>query len=332
MKIGGPPTPWLERVGRKVLDSDFGSEVENGQRQTLLLSSGLGALAGAAVGTYYGFEHQGLNTVQETWVTRSIVHPKLEGWSHHVSTDYDRVCHDEGSGDNRHEVCEDELAGWRHRYTANISQRQVGSYQEPQFHNNNKLEPLLGAFLGAAGGALLGLGVGMGIQALRRTLAPVSTSQQAHLPVDRETARVAGFLTVGGGALGAIGGAVLGYASGTFEQTQKEVHSRSWDAPILENTRLGEIPRDYYQRYWILPFPNGANDYKNGTEEVFRPVPAYQADGQVAMQKVEKSFDTARYGPTGGAILGGLIGTGVGLAGGVAVSILLRMMNPPPSK
>lgn len=319
---------WVEKVGRKVLDQDYGSAVDP-QRDGLVLSTSAGAAIGAAVGTYLGFRAQGLNTVSEGLQTHSIRHPRLLGYSHSAHADYDEVCHTEGSGENERRVCHSELEGWWHRYSPRISETEVGQYQSPVFRNSRSLEPLLGGFLGAVGGGLVGLGLGVGINALRRALneGEAPTAKPLAPEEQKELSLQAGALTLGGGALGLVSGALIGHAAGKLEQVQKEVHTRSWMAPVTQRVNLGSIPRDYYQRNWFLPFPNSAENYQNGTEPVHRDVPVYGPDGRVQMQRVQHTFDTARYGPVSGALMGGLIGTGVGLASGVAASTLLKIVR-----
>ena len=327
-----PAGDFVRQVGKKVIDSDFGTELPEHSRDTLVLATTGGAVLGAAVGTYLGFQSQESNRVNEQWRTHGITHPHLTGYSHSAVPDYDRVCHYEGSGEDRREVCHDELDGWWHRYSANVRHDQVGSYTAPEFHNSNWAEPLLGGFLGALGGGLLGLGIGIGANALKHSLnhgQETGASQRSLPPARREQLHnTAGLLALGGAAVGMVGGGVLGHVSGVIEQAQKEVHSRDWMGTVLQNQRIGEIPSDYYEHNIGLGFPGlGVGFGKGSSQGVYRDVPLYNADGTPQMQQVHHTFDTARYGPVSGAIMGGLIGGGVGLAAGIAGGTLLKMVE-----
>ena len=331
------PTPagqdFVTRLGGKVIDSDFGTALPQADRDRVVLSTTGGAVAGAAIGTYLGFHAQGSNRVNEVWQTHSIDHPHLTGYSHSASPVYSEDCHYEGSGDNRHQVCHTTLEGWWHRFSPDIRRDQVGQYTAPVFRNSNWAEPLLGGFLGALGGGLLGLGVGVGINALKHSLQhePAQATEMSEQKRN-DLAKTAGYLALGGAAVGAFGGGVLGHVAGIIEQGQKEVHTRNWMGPVLQNTRLGEIPADYYEHNIGLGLPGlGIGIGKGGTQSVYRDVPLYNNDGTPQMQRVERTFDTGRYGPVSGAILGGIIGGGVGLAAGVASGTLLKMVASQPA-
>jgi len=330
-----PSQDFVTRLGSKVIDNDFGTDLPQGDRDRLLLSTSAGAVAGAAIGTYIGFQSQGGNRINEVWQRHGIEHPKLTGYSHSAVPDYDRDCHYEGSGENRKEVCTTTLEGWWHRYSPDIRRDQVGEYTAPVFKNSNWAEPLLGGFLGAVGGGLLGLGIGVGVNALKRSLNHGSQDVVEMSPKKHDDlAKTAGYLTLGGVALGALGGGILGHVAGVIEQGQKEVHTRDWMGPVMQRTRLGEIPADYYEHNIGLGFPGlGIGFGKGGSQSVYRDVPLYNNDGTPQMQRVQHTFDTGRYGAVSGAILGGLIGGGVGLAAGVASGTLLKMLvSSPPDK
>lgn len=336
-----PASDFVRNVGQKVIDSDFGTDLPESSRDRLVLTTTGGAVLGAAIGTYLGFQSQQGNQVQEQWRTHGIEHPHLTGYSHSAVPDYTRVCHTEGSGKDQHEVCHDRLDGWWHRYSPNISWNQVGTYTAPEFHNTRWAEPLLGGFLGALGGGLLGLGVGVGVNAIQHSLQHDQAGASSHPPQTQQARQSletrAGLLALGGATVGMLGGGTLGYVSGVIEQAQKEVHTRDWMGPVLQNQRIGQIPADYYEHNLGLGVPGlGLGFGKGSSQGVYRDVPAYNGDGTPQLQRVQHTFDTARYGPVGGAIMGGLIGGGVGLAAGVAAGTLVKMVesrskdNKPP--
>lgn len=329
MKIAQRSPDFVTQIGKKVLDADFGSQVQEPDRDRVVLAGAGGAAVGAALGTYLGFRAQASNHVNEVWENRRITHPVLTGYSHSAVPDYRTDCRTEGYGENKREVCTTSIEGWWHRYSPDIRHDQVGSYQAPTFRNSQWMEPLLGGFLGAVGGGLLGLGVGVGINALKRSLQDGGQKPGTISPEKREQlAQTAGAMVLGGAGLGLVGGALLGHAAGVVENSQKEIHTRTWMGPVLQNTRLGEIPADYYERSLGISWPGtGIGFGRNSKQSVYREVPLYNSDGSVRMQQVERTFDTGRYGALGGAILGGTIGAGVGLAAGVAGGTLLKMIE-----
>lgn len=340
------PTPpsgqdFVSRLGSKVIDSDFGTELPEGDRDRLVLSTTGAALVGGAVGAFLGFRAQANNRVNEVWQNHGIHHPRLVGHHHSAIPDYDRDCHYEGTGDNRREVCTETLEGWWHRYSPDIRNDRVGQYTAPEFQNSKWAEPLLGGFLGALGGGLLGLGIGVGVNALRHAINPATRHQEVGELSEKKRSglvKTAGYLTLAGAGAGMLTGGILGHMAGVIEQGQKEVHTRDWMGPVYTRTRLGEIPADYYEHNIGLGFPGlGIGFGKHGTQSVYRDVPVYSADGTPQLQRVQRTFDTGRYGPVSGAIFGGLIGGGIGLVTGVAAGTLLKMVvsgsqEKPPEK
>lgn len=340
MKISSSPSPagdFVSQVGKKVIDSDFGTELATPERDTLLLSTTSGVVAGAALGTFLGFRSQEGNQVNEQLAQRNITHPRLTGYSHSAVPDYTRVCHDEGYGENKREVCSDRLDGWHHRYSADVRHDKVGSYIAPEFRNSNWAEPLLGGLLGALGGGVLGLGVGIGINALKHSLNHGEQAEAQHHQVPEpkrdDLEKKVGLLALGGAAVGVVSGGVLGHVAGVIEQAQKEVHTRDWMGPVYQNTRIGDIPSNYYEHNLGIGIPGFGLGFGQGHRVgVYRDVPLYNADGTPQLQQVQKTFDTARYGGVGGAIMGGLLGGGVGLAAGIAGGTLLKMVESGPNK
>ena len=327
MKIPNSVNNVFENVGRTFVDRHYGTSIEEERKiDTVVTTTTGGAALGGIAGAIWGFKSQEYNQVNEGRLTHQINHPSYTGWSHRAVEDWSRDCRTEGSGDNAREVCTDNLDGWRHRYSPNFSYRNVGSYQEPVFRNSG-FEPLQGAFFGAIGGGLLGLGLGVAINALRRT---VDTGAYEYAkPVNQDIAKTAGLITLSAAGAGMLAGGFIGHASGILEQAQKQIHERSWTEPVYQRVKLGDIPRDYYQHNWGWGWPRSGSDYRNGTEGVYRDVPTYNADGSPAMREVQRTFDTARYGPGAGIFLGGLLGGGVGLATGVAASTLYKMTQNP---
>lgn len=318
---------WLGEnvVGRGA--DDYSSPEDRKTRDFAVLGAATGALVGATIGTVTGFQAQAQDSIKEQWNGHSISHPHLTGYSHSAIPDYDRECHYEGTGENRREVCHDELKGWWHRFDPKIRHDNVGNYSSPSFNHTKGWEPLLGGFVGAAGGALVGLGLGIGANALRKAIMKPSADEE---PVElgkakqNQLADAAGAAVMAGGAVGAGLGAWLGSRSGGIEVANQQVTTRTWSAPVTVNTKIGEIPRDNYQYKWFSLWPG--NGEGHGTTGVYRDVPQYNSDGTVRMQDVTREFKTGRYGPVMGGILGGVIGAGAGIATGAALGLCLKFV------
>lgn len=328
-------------VGDNIVGQDDGytTRKQKRTRDYAVLGAGTGAVAGATIGVVTGFNSQGADSISEKWVHRDVLHPSLQGWSHWASADTYQDCHYEGYGDDRREVCDTKIRGWWHNYSARISNRDVGDYTEPEFHHDNKWEPLLGGFIGALGGAVVGLGLGVGIAALRNALdkvpeestPPMSAEQRKNLSDFAGGAAIVG--TVAGAGLGAFVGSRAGFA----ELGNQEVHVRNWMVPTTERELLGHIPSDYYEYNWGWGWPSSGYG-RPENDPVYGNVPVYDASGRPTMHEVSQEFKTNRYGPVAGGILGGLIGAGVGLATGVAVGVGAKLIaehrgqtNPEPS-
>jgi len=318
---------WLgENVVGKGAD-DYASPEDRKTRDFAVLGAATGALVGATIGTVTGFSAQAQDTIEERWNNHSVTHPHLTGYSHSAIPDYDRECHYEGTGEDRREVCHDELKGWWHRFDPKIRHDNVGQYSSPSFHHSKGWEPLLGGFIGAAGGALVGLGLGIGANALRKAISKPAPDEE---PVvlgkakQDQLADATGAAMMAGGAVGAGLGAWLGSKSGGIEIANQQVNTRTWSAPVTVSTKIGEIPRDNYQYKWFSLWPG--NGEGHGTTGVYRDVPQYNSDGTVRMQDVTREFKTGRYGPVMGGILGGVIGAGAGIATGAALGLCLKFV------
>lgn len=312
-------------VGKPVMDADFGTDLPEPDRDRLVLATAAGSVIGAGLGVSWGFGSQAQSEVSESKSLHGIVHPRLTGWSHHTVEDTHQSC----SGSGKEETCHTVTDGWYHRYSPDVRNDQVGTYTTPEFHQTRWAEPLLGGFLGAVGGGLVGLGVGVASNALLHSLQkpePASASKPSEKS-RTDLARTTGIITLAGGAAGALGGGLLGHAAGVFEQGQKEVHSRSWNEPLFSSQSIGDIPKNYYENAWFKLWPSRAHGLEHGAVPVVREVPQYNVDGSVRMHEVSHTFDTARYGAVGGAVMGGLIGAGTGFAAGVAASTLIKMVD-----
>jgi hypothetical protein len=327
--IGQTVGNWTRWVGNQVVGKNDFRGGDTRARDLALLGTGAGAVVGATAGVIAGFNAQKDNSVTEVWQTRSIRHPRMVGYDHHTRADYSTTCVER----NKEGSCvrsETELDGWWHTYTPDIRERVVGSYTEPTFRNNNFLEPLKGGVLGAIGGGLVGLGVGLGLAALERSLkkdsAPVSPPKLSP-EAEQALSTRAGVATIAGAVVGTAVGAYVGSQAGVIETAMGESHTRSWDIPVTRRETLGYIPRSHYEHNWFgSTWARPSSGSRNATEPVVRNVPVYDAAGQPRMTGAQKVFQTQRYGAVFGGLAGGAIGAGVGLAAGLAVGITDKLL------
>lgn len=327
--IGQRVSGWTRWVGDQVVGkNDFrGSDTRS--RDLAVLGAGAGAAVGATAGVIAGFNAQKTNTVTEVWENREIRHPSMHGYTHHARPDYSYPCverNDEGSCVRT----ETKLDGWWHTYSPNIRERVVGNYTEPTFRNDNFLEPLKGGLLGAVGGGLVGLGVGLGLAALERSLrddsAPIARPKLSP-EAEKALSLRAGAATVAGASVGVAVGAYLGHQGGQVEAAMGQSHTRLWNVPVTERETLGYVPGSHYEHNWFgSTFAWPSSGRTNATHPVVRDVPVYNAVGQPRMTGAQKVFHTERYGAVFGGIAGGVIGAGVGLATGIAVGLTDKLL------
>lgn len=319
-------------VGEQVVgENDFGRG-QNKTRDYAVIGATAGAVTGAAIGTVAGFRSQAGNSIQEVWVDRSINHPEMNGYSHYSVPDYRTECTKDY---NDNETCTTSIEGWWHRYSPNVHNRVVGSFQEPTFQNTSFLEPLLGGLLGAVGGGAVGLAAGIGVAALQRSLEekkgnspkPVELKPEVREALTNRT----GIAVAAGTAVGAGLGVLLGTRAGHLELGAQEIHSRTWSVPVTETQTLGHIPHDHYEWNWSgFPLPLGGN--RPATDPVNRQVPVYDRAGNPRLTHTSETFKTNRYGPIFGGIAGGVLGAGVGLAAGVALGLTDKMLTEHKSQ
>lgn len=330
-RIGQKAANLTRWVGEQVVGKDdFGRTVDDQRtRDYAVLGAATGAVAGAVIGATTGFNSQANNSIEEVWVDRSIKHPEMNGYSHIAVPDYDTECVQTDSETGSCTQTETTLEGWWHQYTPRISERVVGSYNEPTFQNTNTWEPLMGGALGAIGGGLLGMGAGLGIAALRRTLAgdaPSKPKTELKPEVEKALVNRAGIAGIAGAAIGVGVGAYVGSRAGTLELASQEVHARSWHIPVTETETLGHIPSSHYEYNWTgFPLPLGGN--RPATNPVNRQVPVYDRSGKPRLTSTGKTFETNRYGPVFGGIVGGVVGAGVGVAAGVTFGVIDKMLT-----
>ncbi len=316
-------------VGKQVTGGDDFGQPRSKTADYALIGAAGGAVAGATIGAVTGFQSQAEAGIEEVWVNRNITHPEMNGYRHNVTPDLRTVCHARDENYNC-TSSSTEVQGFHHSYSPNIHHRVVGQYTEPTFQHTQGWEPLRGAFLGAAGGAVVGLAVGVGAAALQRAITadkpeppPAKLSPETKDAMETRAAAAA----LGGTVVGAGIGTYLGIRAGQAEIAGQQVHTRTWNIPVTERQTLGHIPSNYYEYNWSgLPVSfSGGN--RAETVPVNRDIPVYNGAGQPRVTGTQKTFETGRYGPVFAGITGGVIGAGVGLAAGVAVGVTDKMLT-----
>lgn len=328
--IGQKVHGWVSWLGQSVVGKNDFSQKDERSANYAKLGGGVGAVVGATAGVIAGFHSQADNTVNESWEGRNITHPRMDGYHHSVSTDTHTECvtrDDQGLCTESKTV----IDGWQHRYYPNIRERVVGNYQEPVFRNDKFLEPLKGGLIGAVGGGLVGVGVGLGIAALQRSIHDEATPiPQPKLSPEAKKALNfrAGAAVAVGAVAGTTVGALVGSHAGVIEQAMGQSFTRSWQAPVTRPETLGYIPSDHYERNWFGgTFAISSYSGGRATEAVVRQVPVYDRAGNPKMAETQHTFHTQRYGALWGGIAGGVIGAGVGLAAGLAVGVTDKLLT-----
>lgn len=307
-------------VGEKIAAKPDFYYANERNRDTLTVSIGTGVAAGAALGMAAGAYETITNQKTEGVVPQDIVHPEFTGHSYRTSEDTSQICY--SMGEDQPDMCIESTDGWYHRYSAQYTERVVGTYDKPAFFDSNSWKPHTGALVGAAAGGLLGLGVGLGTNLVRKMsngeAGRVTISPEKRQELESKAARnVSAGVLIGTGA-----GLLAGGALGLLESNRGQTVTREWMVPTTERQLMGHIPANSYQS------TSGSAADRSGaaaTEPVHRDVPVYGANGEIVMEKTEDTFETARFGPISGAVFGGLLGAGAGLATGVAVSVFQKM-------
>jgi len=322
-----------ENLGELIKGDDFGFEGDRRLRDYAVGGAAVGAVAGAFVGAKHGFDSHSQNAIEEYNSTESVVHNRLDGYRYSRIPDYRTECETIGYGENATEHCTTELEGWWHNYSPRIDRTTVDTYEVPRYRHTEFWEPLKGGLLGAVGGGLLGVGAGAMLAVARNVIVEDdfgSPPSKPELPPLRSAAvrDFAGTAAIGGGVLGAGIGGYLGYQAGTVESGQEQVFTRHYSEPVLQREYLGDIPDDWYEWNWSgIGWPSGDRGFSHGRERVYRNNPVYQPDGSVTYRPASKTYETARYGPIGGAIVGGATGAVVGLAAGTALGIANKFLE-----
>ncbi|MFH0802733.1 MAG: hypothetical protein V2A78_10180 [bacterium] len=151
--------------------------------------AGIGGAVGTAVGAYAGYQEAKNDTAQIEWKTRDINDPKLTGYDHHVYEDghyehdlvgYETVREQVGYDDNNNPIYSErqepiyndrwEVDGYWHRFSPDIDEKKVGSYQTPEYKHSSWLNPITGALVGLVGGSAIGAGIGLVVSVINKAV------------------------------------------------------------------------------------------------------------------------------------------------------------------
>lgn len=118
---------------------------------------------------------------------------------------------------------------------------------------------------------------------------------------------------------------------GPFQKPTTVSITRDFDRPVLDNTRLGSIPQDYYQWTWGWGWPYGSsnhvpaggsnNDF--GPVGVYRDVPEQNADGSPRMRHVTETVTDSTYSEEKRTIGCGVAGLAAGVGGAALTGSLM---------
>ncbi|MCE1246509.1 MAG: hypothetical protein LWY06_07695 [Firmicutes bacterium] len=132
-----------------------------------------------------------------------------------------------------------------------------------------------------------------------------------------------------GGLVGGAAGAYLGYDAAIKEAANMKSETLTWQEPVMQSKNLGGIPSDYFS-WSTFDFHSekfDANGRLMGDSQVYRDVPVFNQDGTVRMHDVTETIDSKRFGVFGGVSMGVIIGTTAGVLGGLAVSLIKKIVD-----
>jgi hypothetical protein len=132
--------------------------------------AGLGGAVGTAVGAYAGYQEARTDTAKIEWQSRDISDPKLTGYDHSVYEDghWDRDLVGYDKDDNPIYNERWEVDGYWHRFSPDIDEKKVGSYQTPEYKHSSWLNPITGALVGLVGGSAVGAGIGLVVSVINK--------------------------------------------------------------------------------------------------------------------------------------------------------------------
>mgnify|MGYP000883472534 CR=1 FL=1 len=132
-----------------------------------------------------------------------------------------------------------------------------------------------------------------------------------------------------GGLVGGAAGAYIGYDAAIKEAANMKSDTLTWKEPVMQSKHLGNIPSDYFS-WSSFDFHTEKFDADGklmGGSTVYRDVPVFNQDGSVIVHDDTKTIDSKRFGMFGGVSMGVIIGTTAGLLGGLAVSLIKKIVD-----
>lgn len=159
-------------TGEESGDSRSVSDYEDKTGLIVGAGAGLGGAVGTAVGAYAGYQEAKNDTAKIEWQTRDVNDPKLTGYDHHVYEDghyeHDLVGYDSNDDPIYHDRWE--VDGYWHRFSPDIDEKKVGSYQTPEYKHSSWLNPITGALVGLLGGSAIGAGIGLVVSVINKAV------------------------------------------------------------------------------------------------------------------------------------------------------------------
>jgi hypothetical protein len=343
----------LDRLGSQVdkLREPVNVSVQGGynnlqMKDKLILGASGGAVVGGALGAAKGFLGASAPfTVDPHWETHAIN-------TQSVTFDQSRLQipgTTQVATSNGLQDVNVPNAAIRYHFDPKVETKQVGDYKTPgsvDTHHPFTTNSLVGAAEGAAVGALGGVALTAGfvlVQHLRGKDQPSGQpTENVSFGDEKKTiAKTAALGAAVGGGIGALDG-LLEHARAGATQTIE------WDTPVYQHTTIGQVPQD--ASIIVRSDVRYANDAFNDSklyhspsqfnlEDYLKHGPKVDVSGDVPEKhilgiggyKMEHHTQTytseARYGVgttvVGGIVLGGL----VGVAAGVAINVIRKVVN-----
>ncbi len=176
-------------TGEKGVNSRQDSDYQDKTGLFVGAGAGLGGAVGTAVGAYAGYQEAKGDTARIEWKTRDVTDPSLVGYTHNVYEDghydqelvgYETVREVVGYDENNDPIYSErqkpiyhdhwEVDGYWHRFSPDIDEKKVGSYQTPEYKHSSWLNPITGALVGLVGGSAIGAGIGLVVSVINKAV------------------------------------------------------------------------------------------------------------------------------------------------------------------
>lgn len=312
----------------------------------------LGAAGGAAVGGTLGAVKGMLDAAGDAmnpkveWETHKIIDPKVTG----VETVKQDISGKTtvATADGLKEM-ETSGASVRYHFEPKIEYKEIGEYKTPKsidgkfaFTTNSVIEGAKGAAMGAVVG-VAGTAAYVALDKIRHKDEGEEKKEAVNVNYGDDTKTI-----IKSGAIGAAVGAGVGLVDATWEKLRTGGEQViKWEVPKMETgVKIGEVPQDasVMIRQDVKYAPDAFKDsqlyndpskfdlekhMKHAEEiEVKGDRPDKNLLGQVKMEEKSQAVTSeARYGVVGTVLGGAVLGGVIGVASGVAMNVLKKMVN-----